>query len=91
MSTPEPHDIIIHDIRGQICPSCLLFTLKEVNSRREALRDGSTRILIKTDNRDATSTIPDAVMSMGYDSVVEKKNGYYEILIMLQKKRNTAE
>ena len=77
-------NVIVHDIRGQICPSCLLFALKEVNEQRSALKDGQIQILIKTDNRNATSTIPDAVTSMGYATTVEKKKGYYEILIMAQ-------
>lgn len=78
----EPEKIITHDIRGQICPSCLLFTLREVNAQREALRNGKLGIIIQTDNRDATATIPDAVAAMGYDWSVEKKEGYYEIRIM---------
>ncbi len=85
MKNQEPENIIIHDIRGQICPSCLLFTLREVNEQRSALKNNSLQIVIKTDNRDATTTIPDAVFSMGYDSTVEKKEGYYEIRIMTQK------
>lgn len=82
MSDQETQNIIVHDIRGQICPSCLLFALKEVNEQRSALKEGKIKIVIKTDNRNATSTIPDAVTSMGYDSIVEKKEGYYEIRIM---------
>lgn len=80
--TEQTPKTIIYDIRGQICPSSLLFTLREVNSQRAALKEGSIQILIKTDNRNATTTIPDAVDSMGYDYVVEKKEGYYDILIM---------
>ena len=82
MRNQEPENIIIHDIRGQICPSCLLFTLREVNEQKSALKNSNLQILIKTDNRDATTTIPDAISSMGYDSTVEKKEGYYEIRIM---------
>ena len=85
MNNQEPENIIIHDIRGQICPSCMLFTLREVNEQRLALRNNNLQILIKTDNRDAITTIPDAVSSMGYDATVEKKEGYYEIRIMTQK------
>lgn len=76
-------DVIIHDIRGQICPSCLLYTLREVNKQRADLKSGHLRIIIKTDNRHATSTIPDAVASMGYGFTVRKmKEGYYQIEIM---------
>ena len=83
----DSENIIVYDIRGQICPSCLLFTLREVNDQRSALKEGSVKLLIKTDNRNATSTIPEAVSSMGYDYCVAKKDGYYEIEIMaLQKK-----
>ncbi len=86
MKTEKPEKTVVHDIRGQICPSCLLFTLREVNEQREALRKGSIQILIKTDNRDATSTIPEAVLNMGYEYTVEKREGYYEITIMPPKK-----
>ena len=82
MKDQEPENIIVHDIRGQICPSCLLFTLREVNEQRSALKNDNLQIVIKTDNRDATTTIPDAVSRMGYDSTVEKKEGYYEIRIL---------
>ena len=91
MKNQEPENIIIHDIRGQICPSCLLFTLREVNEQRSALKNNNLQILIKTDNRDATTTIPDAVSSMGYDSTVEKKEGYYEIRIMTQKNQKQSD
>lgn len=86
MNNKEPEEnIIIHDIRGQICPSCLLFTLREVNDQQAALKNGTIEIVIKTDNRDATTTIPDAVSSMGYNCTVEKKEGYYQIRIMPHK------
>ena len=85
MKNKHPDNTIIHDIRGQMCPSCLLFTLREVNEHRKNLKDNNARIIIKTDNRDATATIPDAVASMGYDCAVEKKDGYYTIEIMAEK------
>ena len=74
-------NIIVHDIRGQICPSSLLFTLKEVNEQRQALKEHNMKIVIKTDNRDAINTIPDAVSTMGYITNVEKKDTYYQIEI----------
>lgn len=88
MKDQEPENIITHDIRGQICPSCLLFTLREVNEQKDTFKDGNTQIIIKTDNRDATTTIPDAVSSMGHYCSVEKKEGYYEIKITPRKKQN---
>ena len=83
-------NIVVYDIRGQICPSCLLFTLREVNDQRSALKDGKIQILIKTDNRNATSTIPDAIASMGYAYTVIKKDSYYEIIIMAQEKKESS-
>jgi len=84
---PRPEEnVIIHDIRGQICPSCLLYTLREVNHHRQELRSGKLKLVIKTDNRNATSTIPEAISSMGYGYSVEKKDGgYYQIEIMSRK------
>ncbi len=74
---------IVYDIRGQICPSCLLFTLREVNTKRHALKNEGVTIIIKTDNRNATTTIPEAVANMGYLATVEKREeGYYQIEIM---------
>jgi TusA-related sulfurtransferase len=84
-SKPDEH-IILHDIRGQICPSSLLFTLREVNREQQALKENRIKLLIKTDNRNAISTIPDAISSMGYAATVEKKDGYYEIQIRARKK-----
>lgn len=91
MKARDGENIIVYDIRGQICPSCLLFTLREVHELREALKEGRIEVLIKTDNRDATSTIPDAVASMGYDCSVEKKEGFYEIRIMRHKQQKLAD
>lgn len=91
MKARNAENIIVYDIRGQICPSCLLFTLREVHELREALKEGRIEVLIKTDNRDATSTIPDAVASMGYDCSVEKKEGFYEIRIMRLKQQKLTD
>ncbi|MCF6187360.1 MAG: sulfurtransferase TusA family protein [Desulfobulbaceae bacterium] len=87
MKNNQPANIIVHDIRGQICPSCLLYTLREINRQKAAFKEGNTRIIIKTDNRDATTTIPDAVSSMGYECLVEKKKGYYELVIVPHRKK----
>lgn len=89
MAVHGKEDIIVHDIRGQICPSCLLYTLREVNTHRAALKAGSLRIIIKTDNRQATSTIPDAVATMGYGYIVKKtEEGYYQIEISAKNREN---
>ncbi len=72
---------IEYDIRGQMCPSTLLTTLKEINRLKEQLSSGSIYIEVKTDNRDATSTIPTTVNNMGYEATVTKKEGYYQIII----------
>jgi TusA-related sulfurtransferase len=74
-------ELIEIDIRGQICPSCLLTTLREVNQRQDGLKRGEVSLRVKTDSRDATSTIPAAVGNMGYPVTVEKGQGYYLILI----------
>jgi TusA-related sulfurtransferase len=74
-------DLIEIDIRGQICPSCLLATLREVNQRQVGLKRGEVALRVKTDSRDATSTIPAAVRNMGYPVTVEKNQGYYLIFI----------
>ncbi len=91
MKNNQPANIIVHDIRGQICPSCLLYTLREINKQKAAFKEGNTRIIIKTDNRDATTTIPDAVSSMGYECLVEKKEGYYELRIVAPEKKRPAD
>jgi TusA-related sulfurtransferase len=69
------------DIRGQICPSSLLTVLREVNSRRAELRRGWLRLSFRTDNRDATNTIPATVKNMGYAVSVTKEQGHYLIVI----------
>lgn len=85
MKNKHSDNVIVHDIRGQICPSCLLFTLREINEHREILKNDNGKIIIKTDNRDATATIPKAITNMGYDFAVEKKDGYYTIEITAAK------
>jgi len=86
MTNSQEEKVIVHDIRGQICPSCLLFTLREINEQQEHLKNKRGRIIIKTDNRNAITTIPDAVSSMGYGFTVEKKDGYYQIEIAAKMK-----
>lgn len=73
--------IIEYDICGQLCPSALLVTLKELNDNRDNLIHRGAILAIKTDNRDSVSTIPDAANNMGYQVKVEKINNYYSIQI----------
>lgn len=86
MESTQNENIIVHDIRGQICPSTLLFTLREVNKEQQALKKEQLAIIIKTDNRNAIATISEAISSMGYTATVAKKDGYYQIEIRARKK-----
>jgi TusA-related sulfurtransferase len=81
----KTHEI---DIRGQVCPSSMLLALREINRQHKALLAGHLRIMILTDNRDATGTVPDAVRNMGLDADVEKVDGYYRITIKKQNDSN---
>ena len=73
---------VVHiNILGQVCPACLLVALKALNEKREALKKGEAEILIKTDHRDATRTIPDSAKAMGYNVDVKKVSSYYEIRV----------
>lgn len=69
------------NILGQVCPSCLLVTLEEINTNRKQLRCGEAEIVVRTDHRDATRTIPQSVKAMGYNVDVKKTATYYEIRI----------
>jgi TusA-related sulfurtransferase len=69
------------DISGQICPSCLLLTLKELNQHAAAVRAGQTEIVVTTDDRQATATIPDAVGKMGYAAEVTRADAGYRIRV----------
>ncbi len=80
MEKNEPQTIEF-DIRGQICPSTLLIALRELNTHRERLRRGEVRLAFRTDNRDATVTIPDAAENMGYGVQVTKTDDGYVVLI----------
>jgi TusA-related sulfurtransferase len=78
MTTPTRIQL---DIFGQVCPSCLLLALKTMNQNSNALRAGETEIIIMTDDRQATSTIPAAANTMGYKGEVIKMNNGYQIRI----------
>jgi len=69
------------DIRGQICPSTLLVALREMNNNIAELSAGRARLIIKTDNRDATNTIPEAAGNMGFQVTVSKSGAAYTLLI----------
>lgn len=69
------------DILGQVCPACLLVVLRTMNDHRVELKSGKARLVIKTDHRDSTRTIPESAGKMGYNAAVNKKGNYYEIII----------
>lgn len=58
---------------GQVCPSTLLFALREVNRLQNELHSGEVQLNIRTDNRFATATIPNAVRNMGLEARVSKE------------------
>lgn len=73
------------DIRGQVCPSSLLLALQVANKNYTDIANGEMEVVIKTDNRDATGTIPNAVENMGVMAEIEKVEGYYKITLMRPK------
>jgi TusA-related sulfurtransferase len=73
------------DVRGQVCPSTLLLTLREVNRLKDALHNGTTLLEVRTDNRHATVTIPNTVKSMGLAVRVHKEEQGYLIQIGAEK------
>jgi len=78
--TPKEESLL--DIRGQVCPSSLLITLRELNQNAEALRSGALYLRILTDSRDAIVTIPNAAVNMGFQAHLQKvPEGFYEVVI----------
>ncbi|MFH7319674.1 sulfurtransferase TusA family protein [Desulfurivibrio sp. D14AmB] len=77
----EKQKLIELNILGQVCPACLLVVLKEVNAHREELRSGQVQLLVRTDHRDTTRTVPESARKMGYEVEVSKVAGHYEIRI----------
>ena len=69
------------DICGQICPSCLLLTLRTINQNREAILRGEAEALVLTNDRQAIGTIPDAAAKMGYATEVDRSEDRYRIRI----------
>jgi TusA-related sulfurtransferase len=80
MTATVPRTIEL-DIRGQICPSTLLVALREMNNNIDELNAGCARLFIRTDNRDAINTIPEAAGNMGFQVDVCKTGAAYTILI----------
>ena len=80
MTTITPQ-VIELDICGQICPASLLVALREINRHVLKIKEGSIRLLIRTDNRDGTHTIPEAAYNMGLKVEVQKNESCYVITI----------
>lgn len=81
MSPASSQEAIQLNILGQVCPACLLVVLKEINTHQENLRNGKARLVVKTDHRDTTRTVPESARKMGYAVEVNKVKTYYEISI----------
>lgn len=81
MSEQTKQQVIEVDMRGQICPACLLVAMDQLNRNRSVLQSGMARICIKTDNREATNTIPVTAKNMGYQVKVSKEAACYEICV----------
>ncbi|PKN12134.1 MAG: sulfurtransferase TusA family protein [Deltaproteobacteria bacterium HGW-Deltaproteobacteria-4] len=73
------------DVYGQVCPSTLLLALREVNRLQDELHRGDMQLDIRTDNRFATATIPNAVRNMGFDAMVRKEEEGYLIQVCARK------
>ena len=67
------------DMRGQICPSTLLTALQEINLHSALLQAGDVKLSFKTDNREATVTIPESAENMGYATMVRKEEDFYVV------------
>lgn len=81
----SPKESIL-DIRGQVCPSSLLITLRALNQNADALRHGRLILRILTDSRDAIVTIPNTALNMGFQAKLEKlPQGYYEVVVRHEK------
>lgn len=69
------------NVLGQVCPACLIVALNEMNIHNKKLKKGTAELLIRTDHRDATRTIPESARAMGFEVLVERTDTYYEIQI----------
>ena len=72
----------VFDIRGQVCPSALLVTLREVNKHFADLKAHQHTLQVLTDSRKATATIPAALINMGLKVEVQPQEGHYVIEIL---------
>jgi TusA-related sulfurtransferase len=73
--------VIDIDMRGQVCPACLLVAMDKMNKNRDVLKSGAVKLCIKTDNREAITTIPTTAKNMGYNVKVSKKDSFYKICV----------
>lgn len=81
METRDIVETVDLNILGQVCPACLLVVLKALNQHEQSLRSGKTRLLVRTDHRDSTRTVPESARKMGYLVEVKKTEQHYEISI----------
>jgi TusA-related sulfurtransferase len=81
MDNSAEQKVVDIDMRGQVCPACLLVAMDMMNKNRDVLKSGETILCIKTDNREATTTIPTTAKNMGYNVKVSKKDTYYQICV----------
>ncbi|MBI5558661.1 MAG: sulfurtransferase TusA family protein [Deltaproteobacteria bacterium] len=88
MSEKTKQERIDIDMRGQVCPACLLVAMDTMNKYRAPLLGGKVRLCIKTDNREAITTIPTTAQNMGYATRVTKMASYYEICVGLLPEEN---
>ena len=81
MDNSAEQKVVDVDMRGQVCPACLLVAMDMMNKNRDVLKSGEIILCIKTDNREATTTIPTTAKNMGYNVKVNKKDTYYQICV----------
>lgn len=81
MDDSTEQKIVDIDMRGQVCPACLLVAMDKMNKNRDVLKSGETKLCIQTDNREATTTIPTTARNMGYNVKVTKMETYYRICV----------
>lgn len=77
----QKRKIIEVDVCGQLCPSTLLISLKEVNMLKQSLLNGETQLDILTDNHDSTNRVCEAIGNMGYQVDVEDRKNFFRIII----------
>ena len=72
---------VVLDLRGHVCPSSLLISLKKMNAMREGLSSGEVALRILTANRESVPTITEAARSMGYAVTAEHAEAHYVLLV----------